>query len=655
MAGLLLAVLAGGNLCAAKLETPEDRELSPYTGYTRSHWLEITEKLIAGVLPYFDQESGALLLEGAATETRHFEMMTRGEWRREAFGRTLMLVAIYTAATGRDRVPGYDGSITKPYLRALVLGTDPANPRRWKPSIPESMLGTNVAMAILLSPKFLWDPLTPARQSNVLDTLERLGKRWAYDNNHWYFHLITVPVLEKYGRPSDRERLTRMFERLLGWYRGDGWFIDGANKGFDYYNLWGFQLYNNALMHFDRTWREVFGGRIRRLTRQFEKSYPYLYGRDGGPVPWGRSLTYRFASNAAVGYALLNDASTLPPGQARRIASGCLRYFWNHGCLSEKGLLEPGYWGPNSAVAEIYIARSSPYWAAQGLIPLVLSADYPFWTAVERPMPADGAGGRVALSGAEMTIRVSPVDGEARVFTVGQPFGHAGHWQRGIKYFQHAYSSYIGFPVVGEGGPDLVVGRTGVSYDGKTWRYRTNPRPIHVGPYGVTSVYDIDLARTNPHLEEFGEVITHTLIGTDGEVHVFWHTSAGPVYMTVAGYDISVAHGGELQESRGDGDLLIGTDWYHSVLQLVDAPAGELAVERVVPRKGWGHAHLFGGDGAFPYWRSKARVPPNRPVIVYVNATRDRPAAAAGIEVSSTKGVLRIRFEGVTREVPIPY
>ena len=35
----------------AALKAAENRKLSPFTGYTREHWLEICEKLIAGILP----------------------------------------------------------------------------------------------------------------------------------------------------------------------------------------------------------------------------------------------------------------------------------------------------------------------------------------------------------------------------------------------------------------------------------------------------------------------------------------------------------------------------------------------------------------------------------------------------------------------------
>ncbi|MGW8181283.1 MAG: DUF2264 domain-containing protein, partial [bacterium] len=467
----------------ALLGTPENSSLSPYTGYTRDHWLEICGKLIAGLMPYLDAESGLPKLIGIPEESGHFALQREFVGgSKEAFERTLLLVAIYTAATDTAEVPGYRGSITKPYLDGIIKGTDPEDPGYWGEREKYDAFGTNIALAMLVSPQFFWDPLTAPQKDHVLEFLRILARTTAYDCNHWYFHLMAVPFLEAHGVDSNRRYLSMIFDRLLNWYRGNGWFIDGGNFTFDYYNLWGFQLYNNALCYFDEEWKALYGQRVTQTTSRFLETFPYLFGRDGAPIPWGRSLTYRFAVLSALGWAILNDTSTLPSGQARRIASGCLKYFWTRGCLSENGLLEPGFHGPNSVVAESYIDRGAPYWAAHGLIFLLLPKNHSFWTSPEQPMPADLAGGRQALPGAQMVLKVSPVDGEAKAIVVGEPVGHEGSWQRGIKYFQHAYSSNLGWAALGEGGPDLGQGRTGVSYDGQSWQYRTNPRPVQVDP-----------------------------------------------------------------------------------------------------------------------------------------------------------------------------
>ena len=43
-------------------ETGEDRQLSPYTGWTRKHWLELVEKMIAAIQPYVTPGKGGLAL-----------------------------------------------------------------------------------------------------------------------------------------------------------------------------------------------------------------------------------------------------------------------------------------------------------------------------------------------------------------------------------------------------------------------------------------------------------------------------------------------------------------------------------------------------------------------------------------------------------------
>ena len=641
----------------AALKAAENRRLSPFTGYTREHWLEVCEKLIAGILPYCDPETGLPVLKGVPTETGHFKLQREFiGGQKEAFERSLMLVAIYTAATGKDRVPGYDGSVSAPYLKGIIRGTDPADPAHWGEREQYDAFGTNIALAVLVSPKFFWEPLSARQQENLLLFLEDLSNMVAYDCNHWYFHLMAIPVLQRYGKTNPRrEYLTAIFDRLLNWYRGDGWYIDGGNFTFDYYNLWGFQLYNNALCYFDSQWKGLYGERVKASAARFLESFRCLYGRDGGPIPFGRSLTYRFASLSALGWAVLDGTCTLPPGEARRIASGCLKYFWDNGCLSVNGLLEPGFYGPNSAVAESYIDRGSPYWAAQGLICLVIPENDPFWTAAEKPMPADGVGGRLALPGAQMTLKVSPVDGEARAYIVGEPVGHAGQWQRGIKYFQHSYSSYLGWCALGEGGPDLGAGRTGVSYDGKSWIYRTNPRPVQVDPYHCISTWDFTLDTPDKELEDFGQVVTHTLIGDNGEVHIFWHNSARPLYLYLGGYGISVPAGSEPAAQAQDNILYLNTGRYHSAIRTLQAPSGVLKVERLKPREGWGNAHLFGGEGAFPYWQSLAAVPPNTVVALYVNGTRDRVPPVPQISLQGGLGLLRVNLEGVTYQIETPF
>ena len=642
-------------LSAASLNAKEDRQTSPYTGYTRAHWLEINEQLIAGALNYVNPETGIFSLPESTGAYRELEDF-RNENQARIMERIMVGVIIYTTATGKDEVPGYRGSITKPFINAITRGTDPKSEGYWGDPDPNDQIGVSFALGIYACPERFWNPLTNEQKKNLIKFFQKQSFNTTYHNNHYFFHLFATNLIEKYGNGIDSNRAhhTQMMERLLGWYRGDGWFIDGNNRGFDYYNFWGFQLFNQMVYQYDPIWKEQFGKRIQDISSRLLKTVPYQYARNGGHIPWGRSLTYRFASNAAIGWAMINGNSTLSPGVARRILSGNLKYFWENGCMGENGLLNIGYLGKNQSLAENYIVPGDPYFAMHGLCCLLLPENHPFWKVKEEPMPADIAGGKVAVEGAQFSLNVSPVDGDARLYPAGQPFDRT-IWQSPVKYNQHAYSATIGFCLTGEGGEDIGAGRTGYSYDGKQWMYRLRSRTLFIKPDHIASVYHLQSIEKEDRTPEFqkDELITHTLIGNDGEVHIFWHNYPDPLYLSVGGYGISIPNGDTLQETPSEQGLCIHGGDYYSTIQAVCTPEGNLYSTLLTPRKGWKHTHLFGGLGAYCSWQSKAGVPPHTPVVVYVNGTKDRVPANVKINVARIYDGLVITFEGKQFQIKI--
>jgi hypothetical protein len=635
------------------LQAAPDPALSPFTGYTRAHWLEITERLLAGVLGHFNHRTGLLELPSPADEPRYHAMVTPTP--KQGFERAMMLAVVYSGATGRDRVPGYAGSITEPFRRQMLEATDPQSASYWGPPKDAEHAGSIFALGALISPKYFWAPLTAEQRNNVLRYLDQLGASRSYDNNHYYFHLMPVPLLEAEGWESQRAKHTALLERLFGWYRGNGWFVDGSNLAFDKYNAWGFQLYNQAIYKFDRPWREQFGARIKASTGEFLRTLPYFYGRDGGPIPWGRSLSYRFAELAPLGWASWNGINPLPPGQARRIASGALKYFWNHGALAPDGLLHAGFRETNGVVAEFYTGPGGAYWAAHGLIALLVPASDPFWTAREEPMPADQGEHSTVIPGAELVVRVR-ADGEARLYPVGQSFGRAHqHWQRGVKYEQHAYSSYLGWCALGEGS-DLGAGRSGVSLDGREWIYRDHARVLSLAADHVASAYGFDFtAGASLAADERYQVITHTLLGRSGEVHVFWHNSPQRLFLHFAGYGIAAERTEAVTTKEARDATVVHTPGYHSALQLVQGPRGAVAHEVLSPREGWRHAHLFGRIGTFPLWRSAEAVAANTPVVVYVDGGRDRAPHKPELRVERGPGEIVVTFDGTRHVIATPW
>ena len=640
------------------LSARADTVLSPYTGYTRAHWLELTEKIIAGALPHLDKQTGLPDLTAFGENEAFLKRMIEKPLiaRRQAFERIMMAVVIYTTATGKDRISGYNGSISAPFLTAITQGTDPDSPSYWGISEPYDQVGCVFALGIYLNPTLFWDKLNDRQKENLLTYFTHHTHNQAYDNNHHYFHMLPSPLLMKYGKDSNRAHLDSMYNRLMGWYRGDGWFIDGSNRGFDYYNHWGFHFKNLTLYRFDENWKQAHGAEIEKSVRQFLLNLPYLYGRDGGPVPWGRSLTYRFASNAALAWAAYDGINPLSPGLSRRIASGSMKYFWDHKCLGENGLLNLGFRGDNASVAEDYSAPGSPYWATHGLAFLLIPETDPFWTAREEPMPADLKGGRLILEGPQLLVKVSQTDGESKLFPVGQPFQFARNkWQTGIKYDQHSYSSSLGWCVLAEGGPDIGANRSGYSFDGKRWRYREHARAIRVETDYLVSHYYLNDSDEPGKLNSINnyEIVTHALVGEEGEVHIFWHNNPEPIYLFLGGYGIQIPGNETLKADRQSGLILSGTT-YQSGLSPVRTSEGETDYMLLEPLEGWADSHLWGGKGAYPYWKSSAKVKPNIPQVFYVNGTKDRPVRLPDIRAIIDQSILTIRFEGKEFKIKIP-
>lgn len=636
---------------AIRLPAP-DPDVSPFTGYTRGHWLRLAEVIISGMMDYRDADTGMPTLPGAS-EHAAVEITELLQSRKEALERTWIAVIFYTYATGRDSLPGRTESLSAPFLRAVTRGTDPDDDAYWGDPQENDQVGSILALAALLHPSLFWDPLGARAQQRLLAYLGKQVRVPCYNNNHHYFHMLPVPLLEQHGKDAHREHLTRMYERLMGWYRGEGWFLDGSNGGLDNYNPWGFQLYNQALYRFDAGWREQFGASIRATTGHFLRGLPWMHDRRGAPIPLGRSLTYRFGAMAAVGWAVANDLCPLSPGQARRLASGTLKSFWEKGCVGANGLLNLGYYGDNSVVGENYTSPGSAYWACQAFSCLLVPESHPFWTAREEPIPADGVGGRRAVPGAQCSIRVSPVDGECRLYPAGQPFTHPRtYWEIGSKYDQHAYSSQIGFCLLGEGAPDIGQGRTGCSQDGVTWFYRQRARALRIDDSHLVSAYYLDLPEV-AHLPVLSrpEMFTHTLVGLEGEVHVVWHTHPEPLWLHLGGYGIQVSPAVDPFVHLLPEKLVIEGDATLSSLEVLQAPEGHLEAVVLSPRPGWPSSHLFGGRGAFPQWRSRAPVRPREPLAFFVHAVAGRRPLSSRATVTREGPSIVVELEGQSHAI----
>jgi len=401
---------------------PENRELSPYTGWTRAHWEGVADHLLAATAPYASPGRALINLPGS-----------RPSWsgRRsdglEGYARTFLLAALRVAGAGGEDPHG----VLERYAAGLDAGTrTPTTEKDLADGDGESwgvitdrgqpmVEAASVALGLRLTRPWLWDRLDDGVRERAGHWLAEALHRLPCDNNWWLFPLTVGGFLAEAGIATDAARaaVDRGLEKIEQWYLGDGWYTDGRPRAFDHYNGWALHMYPVLHAHLarDPALLARYGDRLDAHLAGCTR----LFGADGSPIHQGRSLSYRFAAAAPLWAGALTGRTPLTPGATRRLASGALRYFLDRGAVGPDGLLTLGWHGPYPPLVQGYSGPASPYWASKGFLGLLLPADHPAWTAVEEPGPAETADAVTPLPAPGWLIQSTAADGLVRLHNHG--------------------------------------------------------------------------------------------------------------------------------------------------------------------------------------------------------------------------------------------
>ncbi|MFE2379433.1 DUF2264 domain-containing protein [Streptomyces sp. NPDC059398] len=460
--------------------------LSPYTGWVRADWEAAADELLLAVRPYASPRHGLINLPGH-----------RPSWSGarsdglEGYARTWLLAAFRVAgAEGRDPhgfLPRYAEGLaagTSPGPQERDEGTDTGGADRWPRMADTSQAvveSASVALGLRLTRPWLWDSLDDRTQQQAVEwLLPALGPS-PVNNNWWLFGLTVAGFLQDAGIETERARRTidRALERIEEWWLGDGWYSDGPNRSFDHYNAWAMHFYPVLHAHLARD-EELLARYGPRLHAHLD-AYTRMFGADGAPMPYGRSLSYRFAAAAAPWLGAMTGHTPLTPGATRRLASGTLRYFLDRDvagqrdeapqprsrpgeppapvdppararsraarrhATDERGLLTLGWHAPYDPIVQPYSGPASPYWASKGFLGLLLPAGHPVWTAVEEPLPAETEDAVTVLDPPAMLVQSTVADGLVRLHNHGS--NHVGEDDE-PGYSRYAYSTRTGFTTV---------------------------------------------------------------------------------------------------------------------------------------------------------------------------------------------------------------
>ncbi|MFD3640157.1 DUF2264 domain-containing protein [Streptomyces griseus] len=397
---------------------PEDRASSPCTGYTRAHWEAAADGMLEAAWKWATPGGARLDLPGPPS---HSGVRSDG---LEGYARTFLAAGFRVAGAG-----GVDpNGLLERYADGLDAGT--RTPGRddaesWPLILDHDVQGqpmvesASVALGLRLTRPWLWDRLS----HDVRDRAEhwlRGALRHVPAGNNWYLFPYTVAgFLESVGR-GDTETARareRALELLESWYRGEGWYADGDGRAFDHYNGWALHLYPllDAHLSGDAGESARHGARL----REHLESFSLMFGGDGAPLHFGRSLTYRFAATAGVGLGAVTGHTPLTPGASRRVASGALRYFLDRGAVDDSGLLSLGWHGPHAATLQTYSGPASPYWASKAFVSLLAPAGHPLWSSPEEAAPSEGPDRVLSVPAAGFLVQSTRADGVVRLHNHG--------------------------------------------------------------------------------------------------------------------------------------------------------------------------------------------------------------------------------------------
>ncbi|MFF1359101.1 DUF2264 domain-containing protein [Streptomyces sp. NPDC058297] len=425
----------------------EDRELSPFTGYARGHWEAVADGLLGAAWRWATPEGALLDLPGrpSASGVRSDGL--------EGFARTFLAAGFRVAGAGGKDPHGW----LDRYAQGLTAGT--RTPGRddaesWPLILDHHVQGqpmvesASVALGLSLTRPWLWDHLDGDAQDRAEKWLRGAIDHTPAPNNWYLFPFTVASFLESVGRGD--EATTRAMERALElmetWYRGDGWYADGDGQAFDHYNGWALHLY--PMLHAHRSGDTALAARFGPRLREHLEGFSLLFGADGAPIHFGRSLTYRFAASAAVGIGAVTGHTPLTPGTSRRLISGNLRHFLDRGGVTDDGLLSLGWHGPHEATLQTYSGPASPYWASKGFVALLAPEDDPLWTTTEEPAPSEGADRVLALPAPGLLVQSTQADGIVRLHNHGsdhvRPHEGESAAQEDPLYGRQAYSTHTG-------------------------------------------------------------------------------------------------------------------------------------------------------------------------------------------------------------------
>jgi hypothetical protein len=255
------------------------------------------------------------------------------------------------------------------YVRAIIKGTDPDGAEYWGELESHDQFAVEMpilALSLVLARDKVWNGLRETERHNIGRWLYKINDINIPDNNWNSFVIVVNVCLKLLGLDYCELGLIKSIRKIDSYYAEGGWYVDGSSKRVDYYVAFSIHFYLLIVRAIYPQIEEHIA--VRARVEEFAAQYARMFSNNGDALPYGRSLSYRFAQASFWGALAFADIEALPWGEIRGLYARNIRYWSNKDIISSDGLLTVGYDYPNDLLAEYYIGSGSPYWAFSAFI-----------------------------------------------------------------------------------------------------------------------------------------------------------------------------------------------------------------------------------------------------------------------------------------------
>lgn len=333
------------------------------------------------------------------------------------------------------------------HLQGIKNGTDPSHEEYWGEITDFDQRAVEMAAygyAFAFIPEKIWNPLNGREKQNLYQWLNQINQVKVYDCNWLLFPVLVNLGFKKAGLPYDRGKIRTNLERIDEFYLEGGWYSDGPSAHCDYYEPFAIHFYSLLYAKLMEDEDPDRAKCYRSRAEAFALDFIYWFSHDGSALPYGRSLTYRFAQSAFWSALVFAEVEPFSLGVIKGLILRNLRWWLKQPIFDANGLLTIGYRYPNLVMAENYNAPGSPYFALKTFLVVSLPDDHPFWQVEEQPLPPLKE--KIAQVPPRFIVCRQDDRGHVAAFNAG--YQHTNeHPHAAAKYEKFVYSSFFGFSV----------------------------------------------------------------------------------------------------------------------------------------------------------------------------------------------------------------